>query len=216
MSATFTEAVNYVLRRMRESEVSTPPASGYSTLVGDFVNESKREVEDIHDWQNLRTDIELTMVQGQHEYAVTGSTTRGRMLNIWHNQDFYHLHKGVPRNIKAQLAMTADEGRPSQYFMSGNDGTDRKVTFWIRPNATVQTLSCEIVVPQDDFVIGTEEFSVPHWPIYLGAYARALDERGDDQGNALTKANGAYASAIADAVAHDITDIEGESNWFED
>lgn len=214
--ATFTNAVNYVLRRMRESEVSAPTDSAYAKMIGDLVNETKREVEDIHDWQNLRTDIQLTMVQSQAEYAVTASTQRGRVLSVWHDQDMFYLDKAVPRNIKAALAMNADEGRPNQYHMTGHNGTDRKVTFWIRPNAEVQTLTCEVVVPQAEMSVGTEVFSTPYWPIYLGAYARAIDERGDDQGNALVKAHAVYASAIADAVAHDITDMEGESNWYED
>jgi len=214
--ATFTDAVNYVLRRMREDTVAAPTDNSYAVMIGDLVNETKREVEDIHDWQNLRTDIALTMVQGQAEYPLTASTIRGRMLNVWHDQDFFHLHKSVPKNIKSYLAMNTDQGRPNQFFMSGNNGTDRKVTFWIRPDASVQTLTCEMVVPQAEMSVGTEVFNTPYWPIYLGAYARAIDERGDDQGNAFTKAHAVFASAMADAVALDITDIEGESNWYED
>ena len=214
--ATFTNAVNYVLRRMREDQITAPTDTSYATLLGDMVNEAKRMVEDIHDWQNLRTDIQLTMVQGQEEYAITGSTERGRLLNVWHDQDYFHLHKGVPKNIKSYLAMNADQGRPSQYFMTGTNATDRTLKVWTRPNATVQTLTCEVVVPQADMSVGTEVFSTPYWPIYLAAYAMAIDERGDDQGMVLIKAEAAAANALADAVAHDLTDIEGESNWYED
>ena len=215
--ATFTNAVNYVLRRMREDEVATPTATAYAKLIGDFVNATKREVEDIHDWQNLRTDITVPMVEDQSEYAITGSGVRGRVLSVWHVQDLLYLHKGVPKNIKALLRDDPlANGNPSTYYMTGNNGTDRTMEVWTRPDATTQSLIVEVVVPQEEMSDGSEVFGTPHWPIYLGALARAIDERGDDGGNNLMKAEAAYHNAVADAVAHDITDIEGEMNWYED
>ena len=42
---TYLEAINSVLRRLREDEVSNALESSYSALIGDFVNDAKRTVE---------------------------------------------------------------------------------------------------------------------------------------------------------------------------
>ena len=47
---TYLNAVNSVLRRLRENEVATVQATNYSKLVGDFVNDDKDLVESAWDW----------------------------------------------------------------------------------------------------------------------------------------------------------------------
>jgi predicted N-acetyltransferase YhbS len=55
---TYLELVNKVLRRLRESEVSTVQGVGnanqYARLIGDFINEAKSQVEVAWDWSALR------------------------------------------------------------------------------------------------------------------------------------------------------------------
>jgi len=43
---TYLNIVNNVLRRMREEEVTSVSSTTYSKMVGDFVNDAKRMVED--------------------------------------------------------------------------------------------------------------------------------------------------------------------------
>ena len=54
---TYLEAVNSVLRRLREDEVVSVSANPYSKLVGELVNDAKRLVEDAWDWSSLRNTI---------------------------------------------------------------------------------------------------------------------------------------------------------------
>ncbi len=56
---TYLNLVNNVLRRLREEEVTSVQGSTYSKMVGDFVNDAKRMVEDAWDWSALRTTPQL-------------------------------------------------------------------------------------------------------------------------------------------------------------
>ena len=47
---TYLQLVNSVLRRIREDEVSSVSQNNYSKLIGEFVNDAKRTVEDSYDW----------------------------------------------------------------------------------------------------------------------------------------------------------------------
>ena len=50
---TYLTLVNDVLSRLRESEVTSVSDNTYSSLIGRFVNEAKREVEDAWNWNRL-------------------------------------------------------------------------------------------------------------------------------------------------------------------
>ena len=54
---TYLDVVNNVLRRKREEEVASVSSNTYSKMVGDFVNDAKRTVEDSWDWSALRTTL---------------------------------------------------------------------------------------------------------------------------------------------------------------
>ena len=66
--ATFLDCVNGVLRRLRETEAASVTDTTYVKLVGDFVNEAKREVEDAWNWSVLRTTKTITTVNGTQNY----------------------------------------------------------------------------------------------------------------------------------------------------
>ena len=51
---TYLQLVNSVLRRLRENEVASVTDNDYSKLIGEFVNDSNRLVEDAWDWSYLR------------------------------------------------------------------------------------------------------------------------------------------------------------------
>ena len=70
---TFLELINDVLIRLRETQVSTNAETGYSTLIGKFVNDAKRQVEDAFSWNILGTDITITTVAATYQYALTGA-----------------------------------------------------------------------------------------------------------------------------------------------
>ena len=69
---TYLEAINKVLRRLREDEVTSPDATAYSKLIGEFVNDAVRLVEDAWDWGELRTTRPVLATAGTSSYSITG------------------------------------------------------------------------------------------------------------------------------------------------
>ena len=79
---TYLNLVNNVLRRLREEEVASVQSNTYSKMVGDFVNDAKRIVEDSWDWSALRTTLTITTTDDIFNYVLTGSQNRIKELNV--------------------------------------------------------------------------------------------------------------------------------------
>ena len=79
---TFLELVNEVLARLRENSVSTVTQTSYSTLIGHYINDTKRQVEDAWDWEALSITIPVSVVAGTTTYVVTGLGTRQKNVTI--------------------------------------------------------------------------------------------------------------------------------------
>ena len=63
---TYLELVNDVLVRLRETAVSTVSETSYSALIGKFVNDAKRQIEDAFAWNVLGRTITLSTTSGTY------------------------------------------------------------------------------------------------------------------------------------------------------
>jgi hypothetical protein len=79
---TYLNLVNNVLRRLRETEVSSVQTTAYSKLIGDIVNDAKDLVENSWDWSALRTTLTITTTADVFNYALTGSQNSIKELNV--------------------------------------------------------------------------------------------------------------------------------------
>ena len=79
---TYLNLVNNVLRRLREDEVTNVSESTYSKMVGDFVNDAKKLVENAWDWSALRSTLTITTAADDYTYSLTGSGNQGRVFRI--------------------------------------------------------------------------------------------------------------------------------------
>lgn len=70
---TYLELVNKVLRRLRESQVGSVSETDYSQLIGDFVNDAKRTVEDAWQWSQLIDWVSYETVAGQYNYSLNNA-----------------------------------------------------------------------------------------------------------------------------------------------
>ena len=59
---TYLELVNDVLVRLRESTVTTVGETTYSSLIGKFVNDAKRQIEDSYNWNCLAQTITVKVL----------------------------------------------------------------------------------------------------------------------------------------------------------
>jgi len=74
---TYLELVNDVLVRLRETAVSTVSETSYSSLIGKFVNDAKRQIEDAYAWNVLGTTITLSTTAGGAGVVTTAGTPTG-------------------------------------------------------------------------------------------------------------------------------------------
>ena len=209
---TFLQIINKVLIRLREAQVTTADQSDYSVLIGEFVNETKREVEDAHNWNSLRTTVTVNTVQGTTQYALTNAGKRFNILDVYETTTDSFLPRGNAIRMKKEIE-EASQAQPTHYYIEGVDANgDLQMHVALTPDA-VYTYNVHLKVPQAALT-GSTECTMDEWPIILGAYSKALEERGEDQGAATTAAMSKYGSAVADAIALDIQMTKDEDEWY--
>lgn len=209
-----TEAVNAVLRRLRESEVSAANSNSYSKLILDFVNEAKREVEDAWNWNTLLTTIQVSTVDGSSRYELTNSGVRYRTHSVYNQTDTHYLVRKTHTEMTDLILGNPHRGSPLYYdFNDTNPLTgDIYVDIYPEPDA-VYLINFNFYLPNADFTTGNEVLQVPTMPVVLGAYAKAIAERGEDQGRTHGEVMSAYSQALGDAIAIDNSNQLGMDTW---
>lgn len=198
---TFLQATNDVLSRLREDSVAAVTTSDYSTLIGKFVNDAKRQVEDAWDWDCLSTTITVNTVAGTSTYTVTGSGIRQRSIAVNDSTSKAQL-KNVPTQwiVDQQQLSTVQNGAPIYFAWNKTDGTDSKVEFYPTPDG-VYAIKFNMIVPQVSLSADADVITVPSEPVVAGAVARALVERGEDGGMTSSEAYGLFKSILADYIS---------------
>jgi len=218
--STFLEIVNDVLVRLREDEVTTISESTYAKLVGKFVNDTKREVEDSWNWSPLRTRVTVTTVAGTTNYSLTGTTRRSRIIegyNVTQNAQLSRLSDKVYNAWT--LTTTVTSSNVEYYRVRGFTSAGLlKIDVYPTPSG-VETLTFDVVVPQAEFsVSGTDdatEVTLEPTVIVYGTWSKAISERGEDGGALFDEVQGMYRRAMADAISYDVAQHqEGETDWY--
>lgn len=212
---TYLQLVNAVLRRLREDTVTSYDQSDYARLIGDFVNEAKREVEDAWNWVQLRTTIQVnTLSDGTFRYTLTGAGDRSRILQVFNDTENYEMRKAPYKWMNNQFlgSSGAQDGPPTYYDVNGNTSGDPNVDVYPVPDA-VYALNFNLVLPQDDLSDNDTTVTVPSWPVILGAYMKAISERGEDAGNTYAETMKDYNKALGDAIAIDSSNYPDELIW---
>ena len=199
---TYLELINDVLIRLREPVVTTNNQTTYSTLIGKFVNDAKRQVEDAFAWNVLGTTVTITTASGTYSYALTGAGQKFQVIDVINatsnigmkNIDFASMNR-------KQNFSTPVSGIPSEYCFDGIDGSyDTKVTIYPRPDG-VYSIPFSLTVPQATLALDATVVAVPDVLVAQNAYARALVERGEDGGTSSSEAYLLYKSMLSDYIA---------------
>lgn len=210
---TYLQAVNDVLARLRESSVASVTTTAYSTLIGKYVNDAKRQIEDAWYWDALRTTKTVTTSNGVSTYTVTGSGRFPKGITINDSTNLNELYN-VPIQwiIDQQQLTTTTNSAPSCYAWNGTDGTDSKIELFPTP-AGVYSIKCNLYVPQAALSADADIITIPYEAIIAGAYARALAERGEDGGLTSSEAYGLYKGILADQIALEASRFIENSEW---
>jgi len=204
---TYLEIVNSILVRLREPTVSTVGLDAYSTLIGKFVNDAKRQVEDAYDWNVLGQEKTVTTVANTYVYSLTGAGQKFRVssdpLNTTSNVVMRNISVADMRQKQNFTPIVTNI--PAQYCFEGVDANgDVEVQLYGRPDG-VYTIKFFLTIPQAALTSDGTSVLVPDVVVEQNAYARALVERGEDGGLSSSEAYNLYRSMLADYIALEAT-----------
>jgi hypothetical protein len=213
---TYLEAVNSVLRRLREREVTSVSETSYSKLIGDFVNDARNEVENAWNWSSLRTTLSLTTTADIFNYELNGSQNNFNVIDVVNDTtNTFMEYKSGPEFDKLFLTQEpTSKGAPTDYNWNGvsSDG-DTQVDIYPIPDG-VYNIRFNVLLRNVDLTADSDTIKVPHRPIVLLAFARAVEERGEDGGNSSQYAYGTGMRALADEIAYDAARRPEDTIWY--
>jgi len=203
---TYLELVNDVLVRLRESTVGSIGETAYSSLIGKFVNDAKRQIEDAYSWNVLSQTITVTTASGTSSYALTGAGQKFRINDAINTTSVITLDNITVADMNRKLNFgTPSQSIPSEFCFSGVDGNgDTKVELFPVPNG-VYTLKFDVTVPQANLSSDGTSVKVLDYLVAQSAYARALIERGEDGGTNSSEAYALFRGMLSDAIALEST-----------
>ena len=199
---TYLELVNDVLIRLRETTVATVTETSYSTLIGKFVNDAKRQIEDAFSWNVLGQTITVTTSASTSSYALTGAGQKFQVLDVINTTSNVGLTNISFVDMNRKLNFTPlVNSIPTEFAFDGvNASYDTKVNLFPIPDG-VYTIKFALTVPQATLASDATVVSVPDVLVVQNAYSRALVERGEDGGLSSSEAYMLYKSMLSDYIA---------------
>ena len=199
---TYLELVNDVLVRLRESTVSTVSETSYSSLIGKFVNDAKRQIEDAFAWNVLGQTITVTTASSTASYALTGAGQKFQVMDVINTTSTVGLTNISFVDMNRKLNFTPlVNSIPTEFAFDGVDGSyDTKVNLYPIPDG-VYTIKFALTVPQATLTSDSTVVSVADTLVAQNAYARALVERGEDGGLTSSEAYQLYKAMLSDYIA---------------
>lgn len=211
----FLQLTNSVLRRLREAEVTSVNDNDYAKLIATYINDSKRQVEDAYNWNSLSDTLSATTSANIFSYVLTGSGQRFRLIDIINDSSNMIMQNRTTRWMdQAFLVNDPAKGPPIYFNFNGTDTNgDTLVDLYPIPDGAYN-LRFNIIKPQVELVADADVLYVPHEPVIMGAYARAVAERGEDSGVTSNEAYALYLTSLADAIALESGRYIEEGEWF--
>lgn len=231
---TYRQLINSVLRRLREDTIDSDwsgdlydsnTVTDYQKLIGELVNDSKKNVESYHDWQALRETFNIKTKAGNMQYTL-GDATRGagvsfKVLDVI-NQTTGTILRQVSTtwlNDKVFPLSNIQSGEPSSYAFNGvsQAGVDREPDFNIDLYPVPiesQVISVNIVGAQKELKEASQVLRTPSQPVILGAWARAASERGEDGGTMASVISAEFGTSVQQAIQLDAGNMEYERDWY--
>jgi len=211
---TYLQLVNSVLRRVREKEVSSVQDNTYSKMIGEFVNDAKRQCEDAYNWNALSETLTATTTSSIFNYVLQGSGQRFRLIDVIDDTSNNILElASTERMNRLFLIETAQNGAPQYFNFNGvNSNGDTQVDLYPIPNGAYN-LRFNIIKPQEPLSANTDKILIPSEPVIFNAVARAIAERGEDGGMASNEQYALFKQSIGDAIALESGRYLEEESW---
>mgnify|MGYP006908337389 CR=1 FL=1 len=214
---TYLTLINNVLKRLRESTVVDADSTTYSSLIGMFVNDAKQEVEQSWNWSALRTTLSATTSAGVFAYELTGSGDDLTILDVVNDTgNFFMEHKSSSEFNKYYLTQEpVPQGSPRYYTFNGLNSDGDTIMEVFPPPDGVYNIRFNIIDRTADLVENTDKLLVPSKPVEMLAYAKAIEERGEDGGITSSAAYAFAKNSLNNAIAFDAAKHPAETTWIE-
>lgn len=211
----FLQLTNSVLRRLREPEATSVNDNEYVKLIATYINDSKRQVEDSYNWNSLSDTLSAVTTADVFNYVLNGSGQRFRNIDVINDTSNYIMQNRTTRWMdQAFLVNNPQKGSPIYFNFNGtNSNGDTQVDLFPIPDG-VYNIRFNIIKPQVELVADADILLVPHEPVIMGAYARAIAERGEDAGVQGNEAYALYLQSLSDAIALESGRYIEEGEWF--
>lgn len=211
---TYLNLVNDVLIRLREPEVTTVQENTLSKLIGKLVNDAKRQVEDAYNWNALTATLTTVTEPNIFSYGLTNIRQRFKVIDAYNTTKRIRM-KNIPTPVMTERFMLAEhqKGSPTDFNFNGITAAgDTRVDLYPVPTGA-ENISFNLYLPQDPLSANSDILLIPSEPVILGAYARALVERGEDGGLNSSEAYALYKASLADAIAMESSRYIEEETW---
>ena len=207
--------VKDVLVRLRESDdITAVTDTPYAKLIGKYINDAKRFVEDSYQWNALSETLTVTTANDLFNYVMTGSGQRFKVIDVINSEGDLFLEY-VPFHTMNNwfLNQSPQKGTPMYYNFNGVDSNgDTQVDVYPVPDG-IHNIYFNIYKPQAELSADADELKVPAQPVILQAYAMAVAERGEDAGITASEAFALARESLADHIAIENGRYRDEYVW---
>ena len=219
---TFRGLINEVLIRLREDTISSDwsgaindstTVSDYQKVIGSLINDSKKFIENYHDWLVLRETVDISTVNGTKNYNLS-SGQEIKILDAINNTTGTQLVQVSRSYLNKQKYPTDPTGEPLYYGFNGADSSNNLKVDLSPVPINAETISFDIVKPQDELTLAATVLKIPTKPVVLGAWARAISERGEDGGTLSSSAAEETMQILKQAIMLDSGNTQFESDWY--
>ena len=193
--------VNNVLARLREDPVASVSSDAYSQLIAMWINDGMRELSDRFAWTALEHEIEVSLIQGTAEYALSATTDESLLIWDQRNRPVAYLYDDVSDGtMNGQMLLITEETRirlesvnraqqnlnPVHFSLKlATDGSGYLFTVWPAPQAA-RLVRIRFWTPQPDLAIdGTDNTTnniLNNPTIEAYVHLAAANERGEEMG----------------------------------
>jgi len=201
---TYLNLMNNVLRRLREEETTSVTGTTYVKMVGDFINDAKKLVEESTDWSALRNTIVVTTAASDNSYSLTGSSDNVKVMSVLNDTKNCFMDYQTKDWFNEQIyLLNASEGAPLYYTYNGLDADgDTEVLVSPKPDG-VYSLRFNVIKRQADLSTNTDTLLVPSMPVVHLAVALLARERGETGGTSTAEYFAIADKFLSDAIAID-------------
>jgi hypothetical protein len=212
---TYKEAVNGVLRRLREDTVGSVAENSYSLLIGDFVQDAYTLVEKAWDWIGLEANIDINTVAGTKVYTLDGAGESATVMDIYDVTTNRKLMEVSSAWMRRQYALEATISGTADYWAYKGvsaDDQDPTIELYPTPDAIV---TLEVAVDKSNTILASDDETlvIPAAPIVQLAYAMALRERGETGGQSALEQFAVAETFLADAIGYDAARRPEKTTW---